>query len=180
MQTVGVFTIDQAGSALRAALAAGPKIRTVRILLDPTTEEVKPWLESARNATPETRGMMVQLFFAWIFREAGYDVVVGRKLDILARGKLRSVFVEVKSSLNGGMFGSKADITQLEDYLVASQRFRAMRWLGIMGINKPIRLRDAFRIDLQSKHIGLLDIRWISAEDTLTPHLLSVDDCGTV
>ena len=167
-------SVDAAGAGLRAALAIGPEVRAIKLVLDPENEAVAPWLESARAAAPEIRGLMVQSFFARIFRIAGYNVVVGKEWDIFARGRLRSLFVEVKSSLAGGRFGSQAEITQLDGYLIASERRRAERWLGIMGINKPMGLHDAFRAELRLRNIGLIDIRWVSPGETLLPHLQSV------
>ena len=167
-------SIDDAGAGLRTALAIGPKVRTIWLLFDPTGAEVKPWLESAKAASPETRGLMVQRFFARILSKAGYDIVVGRELDIFARCQLRSLFIEVKSSLAGGKFGSRADISQLDGYLIACQRNGAERWLGTMGIIKPMNLRDAFRAAMRRSNIGLIDIRWVSAKETLLPHLASV------
>jgi hypothetical protein len=120
-------TVDDASAKLRASLATGPKVRTITLLLDPTREEVTPWLDSVKAATPEIRGLMVQRFFARIFIRAGYEVVVGRELDIFARSRLRSLFIEVKSSLAGGRFGSRAEISQLDGYLIASERRRAER-----------------------------------------------------
>ena len=167
-------SLDEAGASLRAALAIGPEIREIKLILDPKNEEAAPWLDSAKAAAPEIRGLMVQSFFARIFRKAGYNVVVGKEWDIFARGKLRSLFVEVKSSLAGGKFGSRAEITQLDGYLVASERRRAERWLGIMGINKPMGLHDTFRTEMRTRNIGLIDIRWVSSRETLLPHLQSV------
>jgi hypothetical protein len=168
------LTFDQASAELRAKLAFGPKVRTIRLVLDSTDGEVSPWLESVKVATPETRGLMVQRFFARMLCKAGYEVVLGSKLDIFARGRLRSLFVEVKSSLAGGRFGSRAEITQLDNYLVASERRGAERWLGTMGINKPMRLHDTFRTEMRIRNIGLIDIRWVSPGDTLLPHLESI------
>jgi len=171
---VRVETIDDAGTGLRAALAIGPEVRTISLLFDPTRKEVAPWLESAKAASPETRGLMVQRFFARILSRAGYDVVIGRELDIFARGRLRSLFIEVKSSIAGGRFGSKAAISQLDGYLLACQRNGAERWLGTMGMIKPMDLYDTFRAALRARNIGLIDIRWVSTEETLLPHLASV------
>jgi len=164
-------SIDEAAAGLRAALALGPKVRTIWLLFDPTCNEVAPWLESAKAASPEIRGMMVQGFFARILTKAGYEIVVGRELDIFARCRLRSLFVEVKSSLAGGRFGSKADISQLDGYLIACERNCAERWLGTMGIIKPVCLRDGFRAAIRRRNIGLIDIRWVSTRETLLPHL---------
>ena len=164
-------SIDEAGVGLNAALAAGPRVRTILLLFDPMCNDIAPWLESAKAASPEVRGMMVQSFFARILSKAGYDIVVGRELDIFAKCRLRSFFVEVKSSLAGGKFGSKADISQLDGYLIACERNGAERWLGTMGITNPIRLRDTFRTAMRRRNIGLIDIRWVSANETLFPHL---------
>jgi hypothetical protein len=168
---IRVETIDEAGAGLRAALATGPKVRTILLLFDPTGDEVTPWLESARAASPEIRGLMVQRFFARMLSKAGYDVIVGRELDIFARNRFRSLFIEVKSSLAGGRFGSQANIRQLDGYLAACQKTRAERWLGTMGINKPMGLRDTFRTAMRTRNIGLIDIRWVSTKETLLPHL---------
>lgn len=171
---VRVRTIDEAGAGLRAALATGPKVRKIMLLFDPTSSEVTPWLESAKAASPEIRGLMVQRFFARVLSSAGYDIVVGRELDIFARSRLRSLFVEVKSSLAGGRFGSQADIGQLDGYMIACQRNGAERWLGTMGIIKPMNLHDNFRAAMRVRNIGLIDIRWVSMKETLLPHLSSV------
>ena len=167
-------SIDEAGAGLRAALAIGPEVRTIWLLFDPRSNEVAPWLESAKAASPEIRGLMVQRFFARMLSKAGYDVIVGRELDIFARCRLRSLFIEVKSSLAGGKFGSRADINQLDGYLIACQRNGAERWLGTMGITKPMNLHDAFRAAMRRSNIGLIDIRWVSTKETLLPHLSSV------
>jgi hypothetical protein len=164
-------SIDEAGAGLRAALATGPKVRTIWLLFDPTSNEVIPWLESAKAASPEIRGLMVQRFFARILSKAGYDIIVGRELDIFARCQLRSLFIEVKSSLAGGRFGSQADISQLDGYLIACQRNGAERWLGTMGITKPMNLHDTFRAAMRHRNIGLIDIRWVSSNETLLPHM---------
>jgi hypothetical protein len=163
-------TFDDASNRLRMALAAGPQARTIRLLLDPTNTEIAPWFESAKAAAPEIRGLMVQRFFARMFCRAGYEVVIGSKLDIFAKGRLRSLFIEVKSSLAGGRFGSRAEISQLDDYLIASERRRAERWLGTMGINRPMRLRGTFRAEMRVRNIGLIDVMWVSPRDTLLPH----------
>lgn len=167
-------TIGQAGAGLRAALATGPDLRTIRIQVDPTNEELAPWLESARAATPEIRGLMAQSFYARIFRKAGYEVIVGKELDIFAKGRLRSLLVEVKSSLSGRRLGSSGVLLQLDGYLVASERRRAERWLGTMGINRPMRLRTPFKTALRARKIGLMDVSWISPRDTLLSHVSSV------
>jgi len=172
--TIVAASIDEAGAGLRAALAIGPKVRTIWLLFDPTSNEAIPWLESAKTASPEIRGLMVQSFFARILSNAGYNIVVGRELDIFARCRFRSLLIEVKSSLAGGRFGSQADLSQLDGYLVACQRSGAERWLGTMGIVKPINLRDTFRAAMRRRNIGLLDIRWVSTNETLLPHLSSV------
>jgi len=171
---VRVESIDDAGAGLRAALAVGPKVRTIWLLFDPTSKDVVPWLESAKAASPEQRGMMVQSFFARVLGKAGYDIVVGRELDIFARCRFRSLFIEVKSSLAGGKFGSQADISQLDGYLTPCQRNGATRWLGTMGIIKPMNLRDTFRAAIRHRNIGQIDSRWVSTRDTLLPHLQSV------
>jgi hypothetical protein len=167
-------TVDEAGARLGTLLANGNATRTIRLVIDPTNTEIAPWLNAVKSATPEIRGWMVQRFFARILVKAGYDVVIGSALDIFARNRLRSLFVEVKSSLGGGKFGSQAEITQLDSYLTACERNRAERWLGIMGINKPMNLRDTFRTEIRSRNIGLIDIRWIATRETLLPHLPSV------
>ena len=168
-----VATIDQVGAGLKAALAAGPEVRTIRLLLNPESESLAPWLDSARAATPETRGLMVQGFFARVLSRAGYRVVVGRELDIFARGRVRAILLEVKSSLRGGMFGSKTGMDQLDGYLIACQRRRAERWLGTMGIERPMELRDPLRNKMRLENIGHLDLRWVSPNDVL-PHFQSV------
>ena len=165
--TLWVATIDRAGAGLGAALTVGPEIRTIRVLLDSTSESLAPWLESARAAAPAIRGIMVQSFFARIFSRAGFKVVVGREFDIFARGSLRTLLVEVKSSLKGGQFGGKNAMAQLDGYLIPSQRRSAERWLGTMGIERPMELRLAFRGKMRVKGIGHLDLRWISPQDTL-------------
>lgn len=166
-------TIDEAGAGLRATLATASEVRTIRLLLDPTSEEVIPWLDSVKTVAPETRGMMVQRFFARIFTRAGYEVVVGKRLDIFARSRFRSLFVEVKSSLEGGRYGSKAEMTQLDGYLTASESRGAEIWLGTMGINRPMGLHRTLRAEMRMANIGLFDIRWVSPRDTLVPHLVS-------
>ena len=163
-----VHSIDQAGMCLRRALATGPRIRVIRLLLNPASEELAPWLEAARAASPEIRGLMAQAFFARIFSGAGYRVVVGSQIDIFAKSRLRSLLVEVKSSLKGGRFGSKAEMAQLDGYLVASQRSGAERWLGTMGIDRPMELRDSFRGKVRLGNIGHLDLRWVPPQCTLT------------
>ena len=167
-------TIDDASAKLGAKLAVGPEVRTIILLLDPTKEEVRPWLDAVKIAAPEIRGLMVQRFFAQIFIRAGYDVVVGRELDIFARGRLRSLLIEVKSSLAGGRFGSRGELSQLDGYLIASERRRAERWLGTMGIKKPMLLRNTLRNQMRIRNIGLIDIRWLSQRETLLPHLSSI------
>ena len=159
---------------LRAALAIGPKVRTIRLLLDPNSKETSAWLEAAKTATPETRGLMVQGFFARIFSKAGYEVVVGSKLDIFARSRFRSLFIEVKSSLAGGRFGSQAAMTQLDGYQAACERNRAEIWLGVMGINRPMGLHHSFRAGMQERSIGLIDVRWVSKNESLLPHITSI------
>jgi hypothetical protein len=171
---VRAATIDEASSRLKDALASWPEAKTIRISLDPSGIGVAPWLESVKTASPEIRGMMVQRFFARMFSKAGYEVVVGRELDIFARSRLRSLFVEVKSSLAGGRFGSQAVVAQLERYTIASERRGAEIWLGTMGISRPIQLHDNFRTTIQNRNIGLIDISWISPRETLLPHLPSI------
>jgi len=166
-------TINEASAGLRAALSAESEVRTIRLIIDPTSEEVIPWLDSVRVAAPETRGMMVQRFFARIFAKAGYAVIIGKRLDIFAKSPLRSLFVEVKSSLEGGRFGSTAQMSQLDGYLTASESRGAEIWLATMGINKPMRLQGAFREEMRIANIGLFDIRWVSPKDTLLPHIVS-------
>jgi hypothetical protein len=168
-----VATIDQAGAGLRTALAVGPEVRVIRLLLDPTSESLAPWLEAARAAPPEIRGLMVQAFFARTLSRAGYKVVVGNELDIFARSRLRSLLVEVKSSLKGGKFGSKAEMAQLDGYLVASQRRGAERWLGTMGIDRPMELRASFKHGMRLGNVGHFDLRWVSPRNTMH-HFLSV------
>jgi len=167
-------TVDEAGAALKEALATGPKLRTIRLLLDSKTEEIMPWLKAVRAASPEIRGLMVQRLFARIFTKAGYDVVIGKELDIFARSRIRSLFVEVKSSLAGGRFGSQAEITQLAAYLIASERRRAEIWLGVSGIERPVCLYPKFAAWVRSENIGLIDVRWVSPEETLLPYFASV------
>jgi hypothetical protein len=171
---VRAATIDEACAGLKVALASWPEAKTIRISLDPSGIDVSPWLESVKVASPEIRGMMVQRFFARMFSKAGYEVVVGKELDIFARSRLRSLFIEVKSSLAGGRFGSQAVVAQLDSYTVASERRGAEIWLGTMGINRPIRLYDNFRDTIQSRNIGFIDLRWVSPRETLLPHLSSI------
>jgi len=165
---VWAATVEQASAGLKAALTVGPEVRTIHLLLDPAGESLAPWLESAKAAAPETRGLMVQGFFAQILSRAGYRVIVGRELDIFARGRLRSILLEVKSSLKGGRFGSKPQMIQLDGYLIAGQRRRAERWLGTMGIVKPMELRGPFKRKMRLENIGHLDLRWVSPKDALT------------
>ena len=117
---------------------------------------------------------MVQRLFGRLFTQAGYEVELGRELDIFARGQLRSVFVEVKSSLDGGIFGSHKGIAQLEGYLTVSRRRRAQRWLGTMGINNPIDLSARLRAYMRGGNVGLIEVRWVAPENTLPPYLWSV------
>jgi hypothetical protein len=116
---------------------------------------------------------MVQRLFGRLFTQAGYDVELGRELDVFAKGSLRSVLVEVKSSLDGGSFGSHKGIVQLEGYLVVSERRRAQRWLGTMGINNPIELCAHLRAYMRGGNVGLIEVRWVVPENTLPPHLWS-------
>jgi Holliday junction resolvase len=167
-------TMQEASAGLRAALSSGPKIRTIRLLLDPTGDDFGQWLDSARRAIPEARGAMVQAFLARIFRLAGYDVVVGTKFDIFAKNRSRSLFAEVKSSLNGNKFGSQNEVEQLDRYLVASERRRAEIWLAIMGLSRPMQLRISFRSELRLRNIGVIDARWVSPDETLPHHFASV------
>jgi hypothetical protein len=164
-------TIQEAGARLQSALAVGPEVRTIRLLLDPASEQFAPWLEAARAASREVRGQMVQALFGRLFTEAGYEVELGRELDIFARGRLRSVLVEVKSSLDGGSFGSQKGIAQLEGYLIVSHRRRAQRWLGTMGINNPIELSASMRAYMRDGNVGLVEVRWVSPENTLPTYL---------
>ena len=168
-----VATVEQAGAGLNAALTAGPEVRTIRLLLDPESESLAPWLEAVTAATPEVRGLMVQGFFAQILGRAGYRVIVVSQFDILAQSRLRSLLFEVKSSLRGGRFGSKPEMTQLDGYLIACQRRRAERWLGTMGIERPMELRGPFRKKMRLENIGHLDLRWVSPKDAL-PQFFSV------
>jgi hypothetical protein len=114
---------------------------------------------------------MVQALFGRLFTEAGYEVELGRELDIFAKGRLRSVLVEVKSSLDGGSFGSQKGIAQLEGYSTVSQRRRAQRWLGTMGINSPIVLSSSLRTYMRDGNVGLVEVRWVSPKNTLPSYL---------
>ena len=167
-------TVDEASAKLGAILAAGPEVRTIMLLLNPRTDGFRPWLDAVKIATPETRGLMVQRFFAQVLIRAGYNVVIGRELDIFARSRLRSLLIEVKSSLAGGRFGSRAEINQLDGYLIASERRRAERWLGTMGIENPILLRKNLRNQMRARSIGHLSISWLSIRETLLPHISSI------
>jgi len=167
-------TMQEAGAGLRAALSSGPETRTVRLLLNPSGGDLGQWLCAARDAIPETRGVMAQAFLARIFRLAGYDVVVGTRYDIFAKNRSRSLFAEVKSSLNGPKFGSQNEIEQLERYLAASERKRAEIWLAIMGLGKPMQLRLSFRSEMRTRNIGLIDARWVAPEETLPHYFASV------
>jgi len=40
-----------------------------------------------------------------------------------------------------------------------------------MGIIRPMNLYDTFRAALRRRNIGHIDIRWVSAKETLLPHL---------
>jgi hypothetical protein len=173
-------TIEEAGARLRTALAVGPEVSTIRLLFDPTSEQFAPWLEAAKTASREVRGQMVQRIFGRLFAQAGYEVELGRELDIFARGRLRSLLVEVKSSLDGGSFGSQKGITQLEGYLIASERRRAQRWLGTMGINNPIELSPLMRAYMRDGNVGLVEVRWVALEETLPPYLSSVSQRDAV
>ena len=170
-------TIEEAGARLGKALAVGPGVSTIRLLLDPTSEQFASWLEAAKAASREVRGQMVQGLFGRLFAKAGYEVELGQELDIFAKGRLRSLLVEVKSSLDGGSFGSQNGITQLEGYLTASERRRAQRWLGTMGINNPIELSPLMRAYMRVGNVGLVEVRWVAPEDTLPPYLSSVGQC---
>ncbi len=117
---------------------------------------------------------MVQRLFGRLFTQAGYEVELGRELDVFAKGKLRSVFVEVKSSLDGGIFGSHKGIAQLEGYLTASVSRRAQRWLGTMGINSPIELSARLRAYMRGGNVGLVEVRWVAPGDMLTANMRSV------
>jgi Holliday junction resolvase len=167
-------TMQEASAGLRAALSSGPKIRTIRLLLDPNGSDLEQWLNSAREAIPEARGVMVQAFLARIFRLAGYDVVVGTKFDIFAKNRSRSLFAEVKSSLNGTKFGSQNEVEQLDRYLIVSERRRAEIWLAIMGLSKPMELRIRFKSELRVRNIGVIDARWVAPDETLPYHFASV------
>ena len=169
-------TIEEAGARLRTALAIGPGVSTIRLLLDPTSEQFAPWLEAAKAASREIRGQMVQGLFGRLFAKAGYEVELGRELDIFARGRLRSLLVEVKSSLDGGSFGSQKGIAQLESYLIPSQRRKSQRWLGTMGINNPIELSALLRAYMRDGNVGLVEVRWVPPENTLPPYLWSVSE----
>jgi hypothetical protein len=164
-------SIDDAGSRLRDALAFGLSVSGIRLHLDPASPELAPWFEAVKGATPEIRGMMVQAFFARVFSKAGYEIHVGRELDIIARNRFRTLLIEVKSSLAGGRFGSRAILTQLETYSKASEMKGAEIWLGTMGIRRPITMNEAFRRQIISRKIRSLDIRWISPKETLLPHI---------
>ncbi|MDE1852572.1 MAG: RHS repeat protein [Thaumarchaeota archaeon] len=168
---VSAAAFEEAGAGLGRSLAVGPEIKTVRLLLNPTSEEFATWLESARAATPEDRGDLVHGFFMKLFREANYNANREGAYDIFARGRLRSLFVEIKSKLEGGWFGSQKDIDQLEGYLVASQRRGASRWLGVMGINNPIELSAPLRAYMNAGNVGLIEVRWVAPGDTLLPYL---------
>ena len=160
-------TIEQAGVELGVALAVSPEVRTNRLLLDPEGESLAPWLESARAATPEARGLMVQGFFAQIFIRAGYRVTVGTEEDVTARGRFRSILLEEKSTQKGGRFGSRPEMAQLDGYLTACQRRRAERWFGTMGIERPMELRGPFANKMRLENIGHLDLRWVSPKNAL-------------
>ena len=164
-------TIDEAGIGLRKALAEGPQARKIRVWLDPFSPELGPWLESAKAAAPEIRGMMVQGFFARMFTKAGFEVMVGRELDVSARGPFRTLLIEVKSSLAGGKFSSQDLLKQLDGYPRVSEGRGAEIWLGTMGIRRPISLSDVIRTEMHGRNIRLIEARWISPRDTLLPHL---------
>lgn len=166
--------MDEAGAGLRGALVSGPGTRVIRLLLNPTGTEFTPWLESVKIATPEIRGMMVQRLFARVFVGAGFHTVVGKEWDIFARNPLRSLLIEIKSSLEGGRFGSRAILTQLDGYMTASQRRSAEIWLGVMGIRRPVSLQSTFRTEMRNRNIGLIEIRWISPRETLLFHIPSI------
>ena len=133
-------------------------------------------MEAARAASREIRGQMVQRLFGRLFTQAGYEVELGREFDIFARGQRRSVLVEVKSSLDGGIFGSDKGIAQLEGYLTVSRRRRAQRWLAVMGINNPIDLSARLRAYMRGGNVGLVEVRWVAPENTLPPYLWSVHE----
>ena len=168
---VSATTMTEAGAGIRDALANGTHARTIRLWLNPNSPELGPWLDAAKVATPEIRGMMVQGFFARACSKAGYEVMVGKELDVSARSPFRTLLIEVKSSLAGGKFGSQAVLSQLDGYSRVSGGRGAEIWLGVMGIKSPIFLSLALRAEIQNRNIGLLEARWISPRDTLLPHL---------
>lgn len=173
-RTIRAATVTEAVAGLRVALATGPQVMIIELCLVPTLPELKHWLAAARAASPETRGMMVQGFFAMLLIRAGYAVIVGRRLDIFARGRLRSLLVEVKSSLAGGRFGSRAMLTQLDGYAIVGERRCAEIWLGTMGINRPIVLHNSFRVGMKSRNIGHINIKWILPDEKLSATPASV------
>ena len=92
-------------------------------------------------------------------------------MDIVARNQFRTLLIEVKSSLAGGRFGSRAILTQLDSYSKASKMKGAEIWLGTMGIRRPIMMNDTFRRQIINRRIRSIDIRWISPKETLLPHI---------
>lgn len=164
-------SVDDAGARLKDALVFGLPVGRIKLCLDPVSPDLAPWFGAAKCATPEIRGMMVQAFFARVFSKAGYEIHVGRELDIIARNRFRTLLIEVKSTLAGGRFGSRAILTQLDTYSNASEKKGAEIWLGTMGIRRPIVMNEAFRSQIIIRKIRSLDIRWISPKETLLPHL---------
>jgi Holliday junction resolvase-like predicted endonuclease len=164
-------SIDDAGARLGNALALRLEASRIRLWLDSASPELAPWLEAVKGTTPEVRGMMVQAFFARMFSKAGYEILVGRELDIVARNRFRTLLIEVKSSLAGGRFGSRAILTQLDTYSKVRERRGAEIWLGTMGIRRPMAMNEAFLRQIIKRKIRSIDIRWISAKETLLPHI---------
>jgi hypothetical protein len=163
-------TVREAGAGVKVVLTNEPHVKKIRLSLDPTSPELKPWLEAVKIKGPERRGGMVQAFFTRVFCEAGYDITVGKEFDILARGSHRSYLVEVKSSLEGGKFGSEAILTQLDGYSMVDEGRGADVWLGTMGIKRPILLSVTFRTELYIRNIGHIDARWVSPKESLLLH----------
>jgi hypothetical protein len=170
LREIKAGTVGEAGARVKDVLTNEPHVRTIRLFLDSTSSELGPWLEAVKTIAPEKRGMMVQGFFTRVFIEAGYDIKVGREFDILARGSNRSYLVEVKSSLEGGKFGSEAILTQLDGYSKSDEGRGADIWLGTMGIKRPILLGITFRTELYIRNIGHIDARWVSPKESLLLH----------
>ena len=156
-------SFEEAGAGLGKALV-NPEIMRIRLLLDPTSEDFAPWFEAFHETSD--MGTTGRAFIAKLLRSAGYEVDVGEPLDIFAKGRVRSLLLESKARLNGGVLGNQ-EKTQLEGYLTASTRRNAQRWLGIMGVDRPTELSGDLKSAMRAGNIGLLEARWVLPGPTL-------------